>query len=237
MTTEWATCRSVPPAWVDLASVRRIIVPLAGLLCACSPGQSVQPVADIARVADVKGSFGPEFAVTELPTTGIDPRILATQTLPPGLTFDPADCARFAAGEAMPADLKGNMAAVSAEGRGNRFITVAMETSAPIPLVAPTPECAKVSFAGGPVRGAVEVVGTPDISDVATLGVHRILQTTATGSPQTGEVYSYRAQFGNYQVIVTANPLVVPDRPVAPVDTARAEKLLTDAVAAIRQGS
>lgn len=215
--------------------MRKTIVFLAGALCACSTGQTPLPVADIAKVAEVRGSFGPEFAVTEVPTTGIDPRILATQKLPQGLAFDPAGCAKFAAGEAMPANLKGNMAAVSAEGRGNRFIAIAMETSAPIPLVEPGPECDKVAFSGGPVRGTVTVSEAPQIPDTVTLGAHRVLQTTIDGAPRSGEVYSYRAQFGDYQVIVTANPLVVPGQPVAAVDTERARKLLVDAVEAIRQ--
>jgi hypothetical protein len=47
-------------------------------------------------------------------------------------------------------------------------------------------------------------------------------------------VYSYIAQLGAYQVIVTANPLVTPDKPPVPVDTARAEGVLVDAVTAIR---
>jgi len=35
-------------------------------------------------------------------------------------------------------------------------------------------------------------------------------------------------------VIVTANPLVLPDTPVAPVNTQRARDLLTAAVAAVK---
>jgi len=35
-------------------------------------------------------------------------------------------------------------------------------------------------------------------------------------------------------VIVTANPLVLPDKPVAPVNTQRARDVLTAAVAAVR---
>ena len=54
------------------------------------------------------------------------------------------------------------------------------------------------------------------------------------GSARTGELYDYSAQFGDYQVIVIANPLVVPDQPVAKVDTQRAQDLLVKAVAAVR---
>jgi hypothetical protein len=216
------------------------VVASAGLLAACSssgeaaPEEPGAPSADIAKVAEVKATFGPEFKVTEVPTTGIDPKLLAAQKLPDGLKFDPADCAQFAAGQQMPADLKGNMAAVSAEGEGLRFITIAMETSEPVPVAEPAENCQKVNFAGGALRGTVEVVPTPEIDGVQTEGVHRVLQTTVNGKPQTGEIYSYLAHFGDYQVIVTANPLVLPDKPVAPVDTARAEKLLADAVAALR---
>lgn len=208
-----------------------------GALAGCASGDGAaegDSSADIARVAELKSSFGPEFTVTEVPTTGIDPKLLAAQKLPEGLKFEPADCAQFAAGQQMPADLKGNMAAVSAEGEGLRFITIAMETNEPVPMVERGDNCQKVNFAGGALRGTVEAVDTPQIDGVQTQGVHRVLQTTVNGKPQTGEIYSYLAHFGDYQVIVTANPLVVPDKPVVPVDTARAQKLLSDAVAAIR---
>ena len=46
---------------------------------------------DISRVLDVKSSFGPEFKVTTVAPTGIDPRILAPQTLPPGVKFEPPE--------------------------------------------------------------------------------------------------------------------------------------------------
>jgi hypothetical protein len=206
----------------------------AAWVAACSSGGSPAESASIAKVSDVKSSFGPEFKVTEVPTTGIDPKVLAGQKLPAGLTFDPADCAKFAAGQAMPPDLKGNMAAVAAEGAGNRFITIAMETSEPVPVADPGSGCQKVGFTGGALRGGVEVVPAPQIAGVQTQGVHRILQTTIDGKPQTGEIYSYLAHFGDYQVIVTANPLVVPNQPVVPVDTKRAEALLSAAVAAIK---
>ena len=209
-------------------------VTCAGLLAACSSSQPSGPTANIAKVSDVKSSFGPEFKVTDVPTTGIDPKVLAGQKLPDGLKFDPADCAKFAAGQAMPAGLKGNMAAVSAEGAGTRFITIAMETSEPIPVADPGANCQKVGFTGGAMRGAVEVISAPQIPGVQTQGVHRILQTTINGKPQIGEIYSYLAHFGDYQVIVSANPLVVGDKPVVPVDTKRAEALLTAAVAAIK---
>lgn len=229
--------RSAPPSvdWPPMFITRALVAGTgAALLAACSSGGPPGESAAIAKVVDVKSSFGPEFTVTDVPITGIDPKVLAGQKLPDGLKFDPADCAKFAAGQAMPADLKGNIAAVAAEGAGNRFITIAMETSEPVPVADPGIGCRKVGFTGGALRGAVEVVPAPQIAGVQTQGVHRILQTTINGKPQTGEVYSYLAHFGNYQVIVTANPLVDPDKPVVPVDTKRAEALLSVAVAAIR---
>ena len=54
------------------------------------------------------------------------------------------------------------------------------------------------------------------------------------GKPVIGELYNYTAYFGPYQVMVTANPLVDPKKPVVPVDTARARDLLVSAVAAVR---
>jgi hypothetical protein len=42
------------------------------------------------------------------------------------------------------------------------------------------------------------------------------------------------ATFGTFLVIVTANPLVLPDKPVAKVNTQRARELLSAAVAAVK---
>jgi predicted small secreted protein len=94
--------------------------------------------------------------------------------------------------------------------------------------------CQKVGFTGPGVRGLVEVVEAPKIDGVHTLGTHRVLQTTVDGKPRTGELYNYIANFGTFLVIVTANPLVLPDKPVAPVNTQRARDLLTAAVAAVK---
>lgn len=205
----------------------------ACVLAACASGKSADS-ADIAKVADVKASFGPEFHVTNITPTGIDPKLFAAQKLPPGLKFEPADCAKFALGQSMPPGLQGNMAAVSAEGDGNRFITIAVETSQPVPIRDPGQGCKKVGFAGGQLRGVVEVVDAPQLASTHTLGVHRVIETVLDGKPRVGELYDYSAHFGSYQVIVIANPLVVPDKPVVPVDTRRARDLLVKAVAAVR---
>jgi hypothetical protein len=80
----------------------------------------------------------------------------------------------------------------------------------------------------------MEVVDAPHIDGARTLGVHRVLQAVMPGGARTGELYDYSAQFGDYQVIVVANPLVAPDQPVVPVDTQRARDLLVKAVKAVR---
>lgn len=213
--------------------------PVTAIACACClvacSGKSAEPTkADISKVVDVKSSFGPDYQVKTITPTGIDPRLFASRQLPSGLTFDPADCSKFAIGQTMPPGLAGNMAAVAAEGEGDRFIVIAVETSTPVPFDEPGRGCEKVGFSGGQLRGVIEVVDVPLIAGTQTLGVHRVLQKVIDGKPHTGELYDYSAHFGAYQVIVTANPLVLPNKPVAPVDTARARDLLVKAVAAVR---
>jgi hypothetical protein len=65
--------------------------------------------------------------------------------------------------------------------------------------------------------------------------VHRVIQTVVDGKPRTGEVYNYSAHFDDYQVIVSANPLVLPGQPVVAVNTQRARDLLIAGVNAIRR--
>jgi hypothetical protein len=214
-----------------------VVVVCVGVLAACATGQSAEQDfahADIAHVANVKSSFGPEFKTTSVGPTGIDPRLLGPQNLPAGMRFDPADCAKATSQQLVPAGAKGNMAATTAEGEGNRFIAIAVETSEAVPVTDPAQNCQKVGFTGPAVRGLVEVVEAPQISGVHTVGTHRVLQTTVDGKPRTGELYNYIASFGTFLVIVTANPLVLPDKPVAPVNTQRARDLLSAAVAAVK---
>ncbi|GAA4540008.1 DUF5642 family protein [Mycobacterium paraffinicum] len=208
-------------------------VAVVGVLAGCSSGATSAKV-DIKKVSEVKSSFGPDFKVTDIGERGIDPKVLSGRKLPDGLTFDPANCAKAAAGPEMPPDLQGNMAAISAEGKGNRFVVIAVETSKALPFNDPGKDCAKVAFSGPQLRGGLEVVDAPQIDGAHTLGVHRVLQALVAGGARTGELYDYSAQFGDYQVIVTANPLVIPGQPVAPVDTQRARDLLVSAVKAVR---
>ena len=205
----------------------------AGMLAGCGADQST--TADIAKISDVKVSFGPQFKVAEVTPTGIDPKVLSGQKLPDGLRFEPSGCARFATGQLVPAGTEGNMAAVSAEGEGNRFIVIAVQTNEAVPVVAPGSDCRKVAFAGAGVSGTVEDVEVPRIEGTETIGVHRVVQTVVDGKARTGEVYNYSAHFGDYQVIVSANPLVLPGQPVAGVNTQRARDLLIAGVNAIRQ--
>ncbi|MGA9376550.1 MAG: DUF5642 family protein [Mycobacterium sp.] len=212
------------------------LVACAAALTACAAGEPEQGAAGIAAVFDVKSAFGQEYQVTTTGPTGIDPKLLTPPSVPAGVKVDPADCAKFAAGLAIPPGAQGNMAATTAEGKGNRFIAIAVETSEPIPFDDPGPDCQKVGYGGPGVRGLVEVVESPQIDGARVLGTHRVVQTVLDGTPHSGELFNYVARFDSYLVIVTANPLVVPNTPVAPVDTQQARDVLTAAVAAVRGG-
>lgn len=219
-----------------LATVSKLVCVIAAVcvLAGCSSNTTTAMNADIAKIAQVKLDFGPEFKVTDVSERAIDPKLLSARKLPEGLKFDPANCAKLASGPDMPPDVKGNMAAVSAEGNGNRYVVIAVETSKPLPPNDPSKDCDKVAFSGGQVRGGLEVIDAPHIDGTHTFGVHRVLQAVLTGGTRTGELYDYSAQFGDFQVIVIANPLVTADQPVAKVDTQRARDLLVKGVAAIR---
>lgn len=206
----------------------------AGLVACGQSDPSGAADADIARVAQVRSSFGPEFTVTDVAPAGIDPEKLGPNAMPPGVTIEPAECTEFAEGQQLPEGIQGNMAAVSAEGAGNRFIVLAVETSEPVPMQDPGDACKQVKFLGPGVRGQVDAVEAPQIDGARTTGVHRIVQTSMGGQQRTGELYNYVAGFGTIMVIVTANPLVVPGEPVAPVDHQRARDLLGAAVASVR---
>jgi hypothetical protein len=91
-----------------------------------------------------------------------------------------------------------------------------------------------VTYAGGGVKGLMEVVAAPVIDGVDALGIRRVVGTSVDGQLRAGEVYTYTANFGPFLVIVTANPLVAPGQPVARVNTERARDLLSRAVAAVK---
>ena len=214
-----------------------LVVACVGTLAACGSAESAQPDAshaDIANIKNLRSDFPAPFTVTDITPTAIDPRVLEPQKLPAQIKFEPADCGQFANQQVLPAGVKGNMAALTAEGEGNRFIVIAVETSETVPVHGPPDNCQKVGFAGPGMRGLIEVVDAPKIDGVATQGAHRVVQTTVGGKARTGELYNYVARFGSLMVIVTANPLVIPDKPVAPVDTKRAGELLSAGVSAVK---
>jgi len=214
-----------------------LVVACVGALAACGSAESAEPDtshAEIANVKNLRTDFPATFKVTDIATTAIDPRVLEPQKLPAQIKFEPADCGQFANQQVLPAGVKGNMAALTAEGEGNRFIVIAVETSETVPVHGPPENCQKVGFAGPDMRGLIEVVDAPKIDGVATQGAHRVVQTTVGGKARTGELYNYVARFGSLMVIVTANPLVIPDKPVAAVDTKRAGELLSAGVSAVK---
>jgi Domain of unknown function (DUF5642) len=94
-----------------------------------------------------------------------------------------------------------------------------------------------VVSAHGPIRirivGSVEAVDVPKIDGTRTVGMQRVLQSGDDPS-RTSELYQYLAQFDDYEIIITANPVPIPDQPDVLVDTQRARDLLVNAVAAVR---
>jgi hypothetical protein len=218
-----------------------LVVACVAALAACSNDDhqaSSEPEyskADIAKVSNVKSSFGPDFKTQNVGPTGIDPRLLERRPLPPGITFKPPECEKSAAEQVLPQSAKGNMAAVMAEGEGNRYVAIAVETDEKVAVHEPDPKCQKVEFSGGAVSGLVEVVDAPQIPGIHTSAIHRVLTASAAGKPpRTGDLYNYLATFGNYIVIVTANPLVPPNQPVVPINVQRARDVFTAAVNAVK---
>ena len=74
------------------------------------------------------------------------------------------------------------------DSNGNRYIAMAVQTSAPVPFSQPGRNCQKVAFRGGRLRCLIEVVDTPQIDGTHTLGVHRVIQTVVQGKPRSGEL-------------------------------------------------
>ena len=187
------------------------------------------PTVDISKVLSVQSTFGPSFTVRTIGKTAIDPKLLSPLQFHQGLTWTPADCAQYA--WMLPAGLQGNIASVTAEGEGNRFIAMAIETSERVGFNPDSVDkCGHVTFTAPEMRGVVDVIDAPRIEGAQTLGKHRQLQTAAA----SGELYTYIAYLGDYLVIVTANPLLAANQPVPAVNVQRAQQLLIDSVAAVR---
>jgi hypothetical protein len=206
-----------------------MLLALASAVAIAGCTSTAPPPADIGKILTVKSTFGPDFKVQTIDKTAIDPKLLSPLQFQQGIKWEPPDCAQYA--WTLPSGLKGNIASVSAEGAGNRFIAMALETSEPVRYdSAIVDKCRHVTFSGGDVRGVVDVIDAPHIDGVQTLGKHRELHT-ATAS---GELYTYVAYLDTDLVVVTANPLPAPNQPVPPVNIGRVQQLLTDSVAAVR---
>jgi hypothetical protein len=228
--------RSRASGSVRLGSMLRALLMIVSVcvLAGCSSGEASAPrKADITKVTEVKSSFGPEFKVKQIAKRAVDPTAMSGPKLPPGMAVDPPECAKVVLGPEIPPGLQGSMAGVSAEGDSNRFMVIALETSAPVPFPDDGRHCSKVTFSGSHVQGTVEAVDVPKIDGTRTVGMHRLLQSGDEPS-RSNELYQYVAQFDDYEIIITANPVPIPDQPVVLVDTERARDLLVKAVAAVR---
>ena len=80
-----------------------------------------------------------------------------------------------------------------------------------------------------------EIIGV--LTSIVVVPVTRTIRDIPTEvplGPHHGLRHECVASFDTFLVIVTANPLVLPDKPVAPVNTQKARDLLTAAVAAVK---
>ena len=208
-----------------------------GLLAACGTSQSARPT-DVTNVFAVKSTFGPEYRVSSKGPSDITPNMTGEQKLPPGVTFDPPDCEKLATGQRLPSGTQGKTAAVSAEGKGNRFIAIAINTTKPLPFDdSITDKCKQVTFKTdkGNLSGTIDVVDAPKINGAQTTARHRQVQISARGQERTNELYNCVAYFGDNMVMVDASPVTRRSQLPEPIDTARAQQMLADAVAALRR--
>ncbi len=203
-------------------------------LAACG-NQPSRPV-DVTKVFAVKSTFGPEYRTSSKGPSDITPQMLSEQQLPPDVTFDPPDCEKLATVQWLPAGTQGKMAVVVAQGKGNGLIAKAVSANTKVPYdTSLTQKCKHVGFTAGSATGTIDVVDAPQISGAQTLGEHRQVQVTARGKERDSEVFTYSAYFGNSVVTVEASPVrTAKQQQPSPVDTERAEQLLTDAVSALR---
>lgn len=206
------------------------------VLAACGTSQSAHPT-DVTNLFAVKSTFGPEYRVSTKGPSEISPNMVGEQKLPQGVTFDPPNCDKLATGQRLPSGTQGKTAAVSAEGNGNRFIAIAVSAEKPVPYDSSiTDRCKQVTFkaGNGALNGVIDVIDAPQISGAQTTGRHRQVQITVRGKERSNELYNYLAYFGDNVVMVDASPVVQRNQPPGPIDFDRAQRLLTDAVAALR---
>jgi hypothetical protein len=207
-----------------------LTVACVALLAACSSSDS----GDISKLLDLRSEFGQDFNVSTVKKSGFDPKLFAGKGLPKDLKYEPPQCEKFATGVPLPSDTKGNMTEMTAEGQGNSFILLAIETSKPIPPTDLDDACKSLSFSAPEFRGTVAKVDAPQIDGAKTMGIHRLVVAMANGKPAIGELFSYVATFGDIMVEVVARPLLVANAPVPKVNTDKARDLLVKAVAAVR---
>ena len=227
------------PRTLRWMSIARMVI---GVMCAatlvgsaaCSDTSMRSRNIDISKIFAVKSTFGPDYRVVTSGPTGIDPRLLAPPTLSPDMTFDPADCSKYALGQTLPSGLTGRMATVSAEGDDNRFVAVAVQTSQQVPYEPLSDSCKHIAFTGRSVSGVIDVIDAPHIAAAQTLATHRVLKATLGGQERSGELYNYTAYLGNGVVLVAASPLAMPNGSPVAVDVVKARQLLSDSVAAVR---
>ncbi|MGV0624809.1 DUF5642 family protein [Mycolicibacter minnesotensis] len=192
---------------------------------------------DTTKVFNVQSTFGTEFKTQTKGPNDIDPKILGPQKMPPGVTFDPADCAEFAANSGRPPKgVTGKMSIVSIVGEGNQMVVIAMQADQDLPYDSAAAEnCKHVSFNAGKLTGYLDEVEAPQIDHATTVGAHSEIELSGKdGQAQSRGSYTFTAYLGTALVQVTANPQVVRGQAPAMVDAERARQLLVDAVAALR---
>lgn len=199
-------------------------------------GGAHKPI-DTTKLFNVQSSFGSDFKTRTKGPNEIDPKILGPQKMPSGVTFDPSDCADYAASSGRPPKgIQGKMSMVSAAGNGNQLVVIAMQADKDLPFDAAAAEkCKHVSFQAGKLTGYLDAADAPQIDHVQTSGSHSEIEVTGKdGQQQSRESYTFTAYLGDALVQVTANPLPVRGQPPAMVDADRARQLLVDSVSALR---
>ena len=213
------------------------VVCVATLLLAlgCSTDSMLNRHIDTSKIFSVKSTFSPAFKVVTTGPTGIDPRLLAPRKLPPDISLDPPDCAKYALSQPLRPGLKGNMATLAAQGENNRLLAVAVATAQPVAYEAVSDHCKHITLTGRSLKGEIYAIDAPQIDGATTLGTYSVLEATVADRTRSSESYNYTAYLGNHHlVLVTANPVLVPNQSPAPLNVDRARRLLTDSVAAVR---
>lgn len=206
----------------------------AQALTGCGGGH--KPI-DTTKLFNVESTFGSEYKTQTQGPKEIDPKILGPQKMPPGVTFEPADCADYAASSGRPPKgIQGKMSMVSISGNGNQFVAIAMQADSDLPYDAAAAEnCKHVAFQAGRLTGYLDAVDAPEIDRAETTGSHSEIEVTGKeGQTQSRESYTFTAYLGDTLVQVTASPMAVRGQPPGMVDADRARQLLVDAVSAVR---